>query len=81
MKKILTVYTIDNCHSCDHVKNYLRSHDLEFNEVRVNEEDEALREELVQRSGRRGFPQVFAGALALDTKQKIESYVKLVKGE
>lgn len=54
---------------------------MEFNEVRVNEEDEALREELVQRSGRRGFPQVFAGALALDTKQKIESYVKLVKGE
>ena len=58
--KPVTVYTTDYCGFCVAAKTLLKSKDIPFQEVDVTK-DQALRQEVVKRSGRRTVPQIFIG--------------------
>ncbi len=60
MKKV-TVYTIDPCPYCTQAKSLLQSKGVSFEEVRVQRDDDAMREALLRKSGMRTFPQIFFG--------------------
>jgi len=52
------VYTAPNCGYCNAAKNLLRKKGVPFEEVDISR-DSALRQEIMERSGRRTVPQVF----------------------
>ena len=57
MKKIL-IYTSDICSYCVRAKQLLQSKGLDYTEIRVDLDD-AEREKMIARSGRRTVPQIF----------------------
>ncbi len=57
MAKVI-VYTTDYCPYCLRAKNLLRHKGVAFEEIDVSEDD-ALREQVVAKSGRRTVPQIF----------------------
>jgi len=58
--KSITVYTTDYCGYCTAAKALLKSKGIPFQEIDVTK-DPALRQEVMQRSGRRTVPQIFIG--------------------
>ena len=52
---MIKVYTTDACPWCDKVKNYLKSQNLEYTELNVQDDMEA-REEMVKKSRQMGVP-------------------------
>ena len=56
----ITLYTSAVCAYCMAAKNFLKSRDLEWNEVRIDL-DPAERERMVERAGRTSVPQIFIG--------------------
>lgn len=54
----VVVYTKIPCPFCTSAKALLRSKEVSFEEIDVTD-DPALREEVIERSGRRTVPQVF----------------------
>lgn len=79
MKKELTIYTIEDCHACGSLKSKLDALSLPYREVKVNPEDGQLLHELKNRWGTLTFPQVYAGSLLLNTTEKIQAYISLIK--
>lgn len=59
MKRVV-MYSTRVCPYCVMAKRLLQSKGVTFEEVRVDE-DFALRDEMMQRSGRRTVPQIFIG--------------------
>jgi glutaredoxin 3 len=58
--KSISVYTTTYCGFCVAAKNLLKAKDLPYQEIDVTN-DPAMRQELVQRTGRRTVPQIFIG--------------------
>jgi glutaredoxin 3 len=58
--KAVTVYTTNYCGFCVAAKNLLKTKTIPFQEVDVSN-DPAMRQEIVQRTGRRTVPQIFIG--------------------
>lgn len=63
MAKIL-IYTTNYCPYCVRAKDLLKSKNLEFTELNI-ENDDRLREEMMQKSGRRTVPQIFINDVAI----------------
>jgi glutaredoxin 3 len=59
MKPVL-LYTTDHCGYCVAAKNLLKTKDIPYQEIDVSG-DPAMRQDLVQRTGRRTVPQIFIG--------------------
>jgi glutaredoxin-like YruB-family protein len=49
------LYTMPTCPYCDQVKEFLREHNIEFEEVDV-QADEAAAKEMIQKSGQAAVP-------------------------
>lgn len=60
----VTVYTTSHCPWCMRAKALLQKKGITFKEVRVDEDD-TLRGWLVEQSGQRTVPQIFAGDRSL----------------
>ena len=56
----ITVYYAPFCPYCGWAKQLLKSKNVEFNMVNVNDATE-IRQEMEQRSGRTSVPQIFVG--------------------
>ena len=56
----ITLYTSAVCAYCMAAKNFLKSRNLEWTEVRIDQ-DPAERERMVERAGRTSVPQIFIG--------------------
>jgi glutaredoxin len=56
---MLIVYSKSNCNFCDRAKNLLNSKNIEFTEVKIDE-DSAKREWLISQ-GHRSVPQIYLG--------------------
>jgi glutaredoxin 3 len=52
---MIKVYTTNSCPWCVKVKNYLKSENLEFEELNVQDDMEA-REEMIKKSNQMGVP-------------------------
>ena len=52
---MIKVYTTDSCPWCDKAKNYLKSQNLEYTELNVQDDMEA-REEMIKKSRQMGVP-------------------------
>ena len=57
MPKVV-IYTTTSCPYCTRAKAYLRSKNVDFEEIDVSR-DERLQEEIIRLSGRRTVPQIF----------------------
>lgn len=58
--KPVAVYTTTYCSFCVAAKNLLKAKDIPYEEIDVTN-DPTMRQELVQRTGRRTVPQIFIG--------------------
>lgn len=54
---MLTVYSKANCSFCVQAKNYLKQKNIEFREVRIDEDAEA--KEFILEKGHRTVPQIY----------------------
>ena len=54
---MITVYSKTVCPYCVNAKNYLRSKNIEFTEINIEENDEAR--EFIQAQGHRTVPQIY----------------------
>jgi glutaredoxin-like YruB-family protein len=52
---MIKVYTTNTCPWCVKVKNYLKSEDIEFEELNV-QDDMTAREEMIKKSNQMGVP-------------------------
>lgn len=52
---MIKVYTTDSCPWCDKAKNFLKSKNLEYTELNVQDDMEA-REEMIKKSRQMGVP-------------------------
>ena len=52
---MIKVYTTDSCPWCDKIKAYLKSQNLEYTELNVQDDMEA-REEMIKKSRQMGVP-------------------------
>lgn len=52
---MIKVYTTDSCPWCDKAKNYLKSQNLEYTELNVQDDMEA-RDEMIKKSRQMGVP-------------------------
>jgi len=58
---MLTVYTKNNCGYCMQAKNLLKNRDIEFEEVNIEDNEEAR--EFLIKEGHRTMPQIYEGKL------------------
>ena len=58
----VVIYTTDYCSFCARAKALLRSKGVSFEEIDLSR-DPGLREEILQRTGRRTVPQIFIDSL------------------
>jgi glutaredoxin 3 len=56
----VTIYTRDGCSYCDRARGLLNRKKVEFNEINAGYSPE-LKREMVEKSGRSTFPQIFVG--------------------
>ena len=54
---MLTIYSKNNCPFCVMAKNYLQSKNINFQEINIEQDQEAR--EFIQRQGLRTVPQIF----------------------
>jgi glutaredoxin 3 len=54
---MITVYSKTVCPYCVQAKNYLKSKDIEFREINIEQDDEAR--EFIQAQGHRTVPQIY----------------------
>lgn len=57
----VTVYSTGYCGYCEQAKALLKSKNVAFNEVRVDEDPAARQEMLARSNGQRTVPQIFIG--------------------
>ncbi len=60
MAKKVTVYTMNYCPYCERAKSLLSRKGIAFEEIRLDEDDDAAWEALEKRSGMKTMPQIFA---------------------
>lgn len=60
MDKQVTIYSTPTCHFCHMAKDYLNENNIEFTEHDVASDLEA-RQEMMDRSGQMGVPQILIG--------------------
>lgn len=60
----IIVYSKENCPYCVRAKQLLKSKNLAFQEIHVDQDPEKL-EEMIQKSGRRTVPQIFINGKAI----------------
>ncbi len=72
MENIL-IYSTNTCPYCVMAKNLLQKHGLSWTEVRVDLDD-AEREKMIARSGRRTVPQIFFGDTHIGGYQDLYEY-------
>jgi len=73
MKKI-TVYTLPHCGHCKALKAFLSRKNIEFNDINVDENNEAA-EEIIARTGQNEFPVIDIGGelvIGFDEKEMEE---------
>lgn len=58
----VTIYTRDGCGYCDRARGLLTKKNIAFNEINAGYSPE-LKREMVEKSGRSTFPQIFVGNL------------------
>jgi glutaredoxin 3 len=56
----VTIYTRDGCGYCDRARGLLKRKNIAFNEINAEYSPE-LKREMVEKSGRSTFPQIFVG--------------------
>lgn len=54
---MITLYSKANCHNCDQAKNYLKNKNINFREVRIDQDEEAR--DFVMGQGHRTVPQIY----------------------
>jgi len=54
-KHKVKVYSTNTCPWCDRVKEFLKQHNIEFEEINVGEDQEKAKE-MVEKSGQMGVP-------------------------
>jgi len=54
------LYSINTCFYCELAKDFLRKHNINFEEINVEEDQEAI-EKLVKKSGQTGVPVIEIG--------------------
>jgi glutaredoxin 3 len=54
-KNSITIYSSPTCTHCQHAKEFLKKHNLEFKDVNVREDKEAAKE-VIEKSGQGGVP-------------------------
>ena len=54
---MIKVYSTSSCPYCETLKQYLKEHNIEFEDIDVSQNKEAL-DEMVQKSGQMGVPVV-----------------------
>ena len=68
---MIKVYTTDSCPWCDKAKNYLKSQNLEYTELNVQDDMEA-RDEMIKKSRQMGVPVVdIDGNIIIDRKSVV----------
>lgn len=60
MTKKVRVYSSENCPYCVHLKDFLKEHDIKFEEVDVGKDQEAAME-MVNKTGQMGIPVIEIG--------------------
>lgn len=55
------LYTMDFCPFCERAKALLKQRGVDFEEIRVAYEDDAMWDDLERRSGMKTMPQIFDG--------------------
>ncbi len=60
MSKPVTIYTTDYCPYCSRAKNLLKQKGIDFKEINVTE-DQALRDDLEEKTGCMTVPLIFIG--------------------
>ncbi|MEK6940888.1 MAG: glutaredoxin domain-containing protein [Nanoarchaeota archaeon] len=55
MPKNVIVYSTENCPWCHKVKDFLKSKNIKFKDVRVDEDEKAAKE-MIDKSGQMGVP-------------------------
>lgn len=55
MAKKIKIYSTPNCFYCKIAKDFFKKHKIEFSEVDVSEDEDALNE-MVEKSGQMGVP-------------------------
>jgi glutaredoxin-like YruB-family protein len=58
--KDITIYSTPSCTFCNMAKDFFKENDIAYTEYNVAE-DEAKREEMVEKSGQMGVPVIFIG--------------------
>jgi glutaredoxin 3 len=56
----VTIYTMNYCPFCERAKALLKQKGVPYEEVRVDDDDDAQWDALYQRSGMKTMPQIFA---------------------
>jgi len=54
---MITVYSKSSCHYCDQAKNYLQHKNINYREIRIDQDDEAR--EFILAEGHRTVPQIY----------------------
>jgi len=56
--KTVTIYSLPSCHFCHEAKDFLAEHNIPFTDYDVSS-DEALKNEMVEKSGQMSVPVIF----------------------
>lgn len=59
MKQVI-IYSTETCPYCVRARDLLKSKDVSYTDIRVDEQPE-LRDDMISKSGRRTVPQIFIG--------------------
>ena len=80
MEKTVEIYTLAYCPYCQKAKYLLKEHNVQFNEIQCDDNEEHMREELTRKYNLKSlatFPQIIIDGTNIggysDLKQKIES--------
>ncbi len=57
----VTIYSTPSCHFCHMAKDFFKEHNVAFEDFNVAE-DQAKRQEMVQKSGQMGVPVIIIGS-------------------
>lgn len=60
-QKKITVYTMDHCPFCERAKSLLKSRGYQYEEIKLDFDNDAAWEELEKRTNFKTMPQIFVG--------------------
>jgi glutaredoxin 3 len=75
MAKKVVIYTTAYCPYCHAAKEFLSSKKVAYEEIDVTRDD-AMREELVKRTGQMTVPQIFADGKSIGGYEELVSYYR-----